>query len=179
MPTNGMLGPLAIGIVYVKKRHFELLRPTLLGAWNVQSPNFIAQDEIAFVPTAQRYEPGVLNISGLYGMVEALELIMSFGLENVARRLLQLKAYLIERLETLGFQILGPKEGPAASSITTFHHPTASMAKLHQTLEQAKILTSLRHDKAGQEYLRFSPHLLNTEEEIERAMQTLTRIPTS
>ena len=33
-----MLGPLAIGIVYVKKRHFELLRPTLLGAWNVVSP---------------------------------------------------------------------------------------------------------------------------------------------
>jgi cysteine desulfurase/selenocysteine lyase len=35
-----MLGPLAIGIVYVKKKHFELLRPTLLGAWNVVSPNF-------------------------------------------------------------------------------------------------------------------------------------------
>lgn len=32
-----MLGPLSIGIVYVKKEHFSLLRPTLLGAWNVKS----------------------------------------------------------------------------------------------------------------------------------------------
>ena len=44
-----MLGPLAIGIVYVKRERFELLRPTLLGAWNAVSPNFNALDEIRFV----------------------------------------------------------------------------------------------------------------------------------
>ncbi len=33
-----MLGPMAIGIVFVRREHFELLRPTLLGAWNVRLP---------------------------------------------------------------------------------------------------------------------------------------------
>jgi len=33
-----MLGPLAIGIVYVRRECFELCRPTLLGSWNVKSP---------------------------------------------------------------------------------------------------------------------------------------------
>src|SRR5207237_5945897 len=72
-----MLGPLCIGIVYVKKEHFELLRPTLLGAWNVRSPNFITQNEIEFPNTARRYEPGVLNVAGIYGMNAAMEMLMS------------------------------------------------------------------------------------------------------
>src|SRR5262245_42642751 len=48
-----MLGPCAIGIVMVKRQHFDRLRPTLLGSWNVYSPGFIAQEKIRFMPTAQ------------------------------------------------------------------------------------------------------------------------------
>jgi selenocysteine lyase/cysteine desulfurase len=168
-----MLGPLAIGIVYVKKRHFELLRPTLLGAWNVVSPNFITQEEIAFVPTAQRYEPGVLNIAGVYGMRAALELIASHGIEQVATRLLELKAHLLRGLDELGFSVLGPREGAAASSITTFRHPRASSAALFDALEKAGIVASLRHDREGRDYLRVSPHLYNTEADLDRALDVL------
>ncbi len=168
-----LLGPLAIGIVYVKKRHFELLRPTLLGAWNVQSPNFITQDEVRFVPTAQRYEPGVLNAIGIYGMKAAIELIQSHDIGVVAARLLELKAHLIAQLEPLGFEILGPKSGPNATSITTFRHPTASCAELFTALEKAHIVASLRHDRAGRDYLRFSPHFYNTETELDTAVRVL------
>ena len=168
-----LLGPLAIGIVYVKKRHFELLRPTLLGAWNVVAPNFIAQDEIAFVPTAQRYEPGVLNVAGIYGMRAAIDLINGIGIDRVAARLLELKLYLLSQIEPLGFQVLGPREGATASGTTTFRHPTASSAQLFQALEKAGVIASLRHDREGLDYLRFSPHFYNTEEEIDRAVEVL------
>ena len=43
-----MLGPMAIGIVYVAKHNFELCRPTLLGSWNIQSPQFLAQETMTF-----------------------------------------------------------------------------------------------------------------------------------
>lgn len=165
-----MLGPLAIGIVYVKKRHFDLLRPTLLGAWNVVSPNFITQDEVNFVPTAQRYEPGVLNVAGIYGMTEGLRLIADHGIERVADRLLELKAYLLEQIEPLGFEVIGPREGPAAHSTTTVRHPTASATEMFQALEAAGVLTSLRYDAQGRDYLRISAHLYNTEEELDRTV---------
>lgn len=87
-----LLGPMAMGIVYVAKRHFETVRPTLLGAWNVNSPRFLTQDHIEFVPTAQRYEPGVLNAAGVYGMKAALELLLGVGVGNVASRLLELES---------------------------------------------------------------------------------------
>jgi selenocysteine lyase/cysteine desulfurase len=168
-----LLGPLAIGIVYVRREHFELLRPTLLGAWNVVSPNFIAQDEIEFVPTAQRYEPGVLNVAGIYGMMAALELIASHGIAAIAARLLELKAHLVAQLDELGFQILGPRSGPAVTSTTTFRHPHVGSAALFAALEKENVIASLRHDREGRDYLRFSPHFYNTEAEIDAAAAVL------
>ena len=168
-----MLGPLAIGIVYVKKRHFDLCRPTLLGAWNVHSPNFVAQDEIRFVPTAQRYEPGVLNISGIYGMRAAIEMFLHHGMERVAARILELTAFLASRLRERGYEIHSPTEGASASGIITFRHPQRSAAALHATLEKAAVVCSLRHDREGRDYLRFSPHFYNTETELETVLAHL------
>lgn len=169
-----MLGPLAIGIVYVRRSNFDKLRPTLLGAWNVVSPNFNALDEIRFVATAQRYEPGVLNIAGILGMRAALEFFQSHGLPAVSARLLELKAYLIPRLEELGFRILGPAaDSPAATSITTFRHERTGCAPLATALENAGIIASLRHDRENRDYLRFSPHCYNTEAELDTAIGVL------
>jgi len=168
-----MLGPLAIGIVYVKKRHFDLLRPTLLGAWNVISPNFITQEEIVFHPTAQRYEPGVLNIAGIYGMKAAIDMAMEIGVDKIAARILELKKQITGALEPMGFEIIPPTGGVNASGITTFRHPKADMAKLFTLLEQNDITASLRYDRAGTEYIRLSPHFYNTAAEIDRVMEVL------
>jgi cysteine desulfurase/selenocysteine lyase len=168
-----LLGPMAMGIVYVAERHFETVRPTLLGAWNVQSPKFLAQDTVEFVPTAQRYEPGVLNTSGVYGMKAALELLLEQGVDRIAVRLLELKAVLLGQLLPLGFEVLGPVSGHNASGITTVWHPRSPAFALFQALEAANIVASLRHDRSGREYLRFSPHFYNTEAELLRVAEVL------
>jgi cysteine desulfurase/selenocysteine lyase len=161
-----LLGPMAMGIVYVAERHFETVRPTLLGAWNVQCPKYLTQETIEFVPTAQRYEPGVLNTSGVYGMKAALELLLEQGVDRIGARLLELKAVLLGQLLPLGFKVLGPVLGPNASGITTVRHPHRPASALFQALEAGAVVASLRHDRAGHEYLRFSPHFYNTEAEL-------------
>jgi selenocysteine lyase/cysteine desulfurase len=168
-----MLGPMAIGIVFVRREHFELLRPTLLGAWNVQAPNFITQPEIAFHPTARRYEPGVLNVAGVHGMRAALELLAAAGIDRVHARILSLKGALTEPLLAAGFQFLGPIDGPAASGITTFRHPGREAAALFRALEQRNVVASLRFDRAGLQYIRLSPHFYNTVDEMGRVVEIL------
>lgn len=170
-----MLGPMAIGIVYVKKCHFELLRPTLLGAWNVLSPNFITQNELRFPETGQRYEPGVLNVAGIYGMKAAIGMLMEIGIEKVAARILDLKKHLVAGVLPLGFEILAPTAGPNASGITTFRHPGAETVKLFRALEEAGIVVSHRFDRAGVEYLRVSPHFYNTTGELDKLISVLQR----
>jgi selenocysteine lyase/cysteine desulfurase len=168
-----MLGPMAMGIVYVAERHFETVRPTLLGAWNVHCPKYLTQEKVEFVPTAQRYEPGVLNTSGVYGMKAALELLLDKGVDRIASRLLELKAFLLGELLPLGFEVLGPVDGPNASGITTVWHPDRTASALFQALEAGGVVASLRHDRAGREYLRFSPHFYNTEAELLRVVEVL------
>ena len=168
-----LLGPEAIGIVYVKKEHFSLLRPTLLGAWNVRSPNFIAQDEIRFPDSAIRYEPGTLNMAGIHGLNAALELLGGCGIEAVAERILMLKAHLVRALLSLGFELFGPASGPNASGITTFFHRNASTSALFRKLEERGIVASLRHNRGGSEMIRISPHFYNTVEELDRVVEAL------
>lgn len=168
-----LLGPCAIGLVMVKRERFEQLRPTLLGAWNVHSPGFLAQPEVRFVPTAQRYEPGALNFPGIYAMKAGLELLLDTGIDRIAARLLELKAALLARLEPLGFTALAPREGPTAHAITTLRREGADHKALHEKLLAAGIVSSLRADRAGREWLRFSPHFYNTEAEFDRVAAVL------
>jgi cysteine desulfurase/selenocysteine lyase len=169
-----LLGPMAIGIVYVKQENFEILRPTLLGAWNVHSPDYITQEKIKFHPTARRYEPGVLNASGIVGFKAVLELIDEFGMENISSQLLKLKSHLINKLESLGFSINGPRIGPNTSSITTFKPSEGNALAIFDKLNKAGIICSCRKDRSGEQFLRFSPHFYNTETEIDRTIEILT-----
>ncbi len=166
-----MLGPLASGIVYVKKSRFESLRPILLGASNIRSPDFIAQEEIRFLDTAARYEPGVLNLGPILGMQASLELLLAVGLEAVATRIGALIKRLSEGLGELGFQTAGPVEGRSASGILAVTHPSAEMSDLFQKLQNHRVTASLRHDRQRRAYLRWSPHFYTTEEEIDRTVE--------
>ncbi len=169
-----LLGPLAIGIVYVARRNFERCHPTLIGAWNVHSPNFITQDDIAFTGTAQRYEPGVLNTTGMYGMLAAIDLLLECGLDAVSARILDVRDYLHRALEELGFESLSPSpDEPLRSGILTVRHPAHGSAQLFAAFERAKITASLRNTRSGDAWLRFSPHFYNTREEMDRIVATL------
>ena len=166
-----MLGPMAAGIFYVREEVQSQLRPSLVGAWNVKSPNFIAQDTVEFETGGRRYEPGVLNAAGIYGMRAGLEMLLEYGIENVSARLLALKAHLIPRLEALGFEVLPPTSGAAASGITTAtrNHGTP-LDKVFEHLAAHRVTVSLRHNRAGVPHLRFSPHVYNTETELDRVL---------
>ncbi|MFA7233323.1 MAG: aminotransferase class V-fold PLP-dependent enzyme [Terrimicrobiaceae bacterium] len=169
-----MLGPLAIGIVYVARRNFELCRPTLLGAWNVRSPDFVAQKDIVFEETARRYEPGVLNITGMYGMKASLEMLLAAGLGNVRSSILQVRDALQGQMREMGFVFLSPGEAePLRSGILTCRHPAQDSAGLFSKLEEAGIVASLRADRDGVRWIRFSPHYYNSLGEMDRVAGVL------
>lgn len=172
-----MLGPMTAGIFYVAKNRQEHLHPSLLGAWNVKSPNFIAQDKVDFETGGRRYEPGVLNAQGLVGMEASLELLTGIGIEGIAKRLLELKSQLITGIQELGFEVIGPKNGSNASSITsvTDHANSRRIPELYDTLAQNRIVVSFRHDRKGTPFLRFSPHFYNTATEIEQVLDILRK----
>ena len=159
--------------VYVKEKNMDLLRPSLLGAWNVQSPDYITQKEIRFHPTARRYEPGVLNASGIVGFRAVLKLLNNVGIQTISRRLKKLNHHLVEGLEALNCKILGPSEEKNSSGIKTFSLPTWHAPDIFRHLAESGVIASCRKDRNGNDLLRFSPHFYNSEEEITQALEIL------
>lgn len=173
-----LLGPMSAGIFYVKESLQEKLRPALLGSWNVQSPRFVAQPEIAFERGGRRYEPGALNIVGIIGMKAGIDLITEIGLPAISTQLLRLRRRLLDQVaeKVPGLVAVGAVAEADASGIVTFVRGPDSgldMDALHAALTQQGIIASLRHNRADEPHLRFSPHFYNTEAEMDRVAAAL------
>jgi len=168
-----MLGPSGAGIFYVKKNRQELLRPAIIGGWNVVSPNFIAQREVKFETGGRRFEPGAYTHSVIAGLRAAVELLLEAGPNEITQRITELTQSLREQISPGGFEFLSPEEEKNRSGIVTFRHPAVASDRLWDALKRNEIIVSLRFDRANGSWLRVSPHFYNTDAEIRKIAELL------
>ena len=169
-----LLGPCGAGLLYVRRELQEKLNPPVYGWHNVRNPNFVAQEQIIFCSGAAKYEAGTHNLLGLVGLIAALELVLEIGIENIAIELLRKRAGLVPALEAKGFTVLNADAKPEnASGIVSFHQPGKDLVMLHKKMTEAGVVTSLRTDRKGQNYIRLAPHFYNTDQELQHLMELL------
>lgn len=170
-----MLGPSGAGILFVKKSRHDLLRPAIVGGWNVVSPNFISQREVKFEAGGRKFEPGAYTHSVLAGLKAAVELLLEAGANEISQQISALNRTLRDRIAPAGFEFLSPTDEKNRCGILTFRHLRVSSAQLWEALTKNDIVVSLRHDRADRGWLRVSPHFYNTAVEIERLAEILNR----
>jgi selenocysteine lyase/cysteine desulfurase len=169
-----LLGPCGAGIFYVRRELQEKLNPPIYGWHNVRSPNFVAQEQIIFRSGAVKYEAGTHNLIGLVGLIAAMELALEIGVENISAELLRKRAWLVPALQVKGFTVLNADvKAGNAGGIVSFYQNGKDLAALNQKLTDAGIVTSLRTNRAGQNFIRLSPHFYNTDEELQRVLELL------
>jgi selenocysteine lyase/cysteine desulfurase len=106
-------------------------------------------------------------------MQAAIAMFLRHGMARVASRILELTAHLAQGLRARGYEMHSPTSGENASGITTFRDEKRNMQELHAKLDRAGVVCSLRHDRDGRDYLRFSPHFYNTEAELDAVLALL------
>jgi selenocysteine lyase/cysteine desulfurase len=169
-----LLGPCGAGVFYVKRDLQEKLNPPVYGWHNVRSPNFVAQETIEYRKGAAKFEAGTHNLVGLIGLLTAMELALEIGVDNIAAELARKRAWLVPALMAKGFSVLNPEPKPEnTSGIVSIFHPGKDLTPLHNKLAEAGVVTSLRTDRKGQNYIRFSPHFYNTDAELRRVLELL------
>ena len=169
-----LLGPCAAGLLFVRRELQEKLNPPVYGWHNVRNPNFVAQEQIVFRSGAVKFEAGTHNLLGVVGLIASMELALEIGVENIAAELLRKRALLVPVLQKKGFTVLNADaKTENASGIVTFSQPGKDLVALNQKLSDAGVVASLRSDRKGQNYIRFSPHFYNTDSELERALELL------
>ncbi len=175
-----MLGPNLAGVLYVRRAMQDRLQPALLGSSNVHAPEYISQEELKLVDGAARYEPGSPNLAGIAGMLAAVELLLGFGRDNISARILELRQTLLDALRPKGWRLMledwdtsSEASDAHRSGIISLWHPGRDMSDDFFMLREQGVRVSLRKDRAGTAYLRFSPHAYNTAEELHRAASLL------
>jgi cysteine desulfurase/selenocysteine lyase len=169
-----LLGPCGAGLLYVRREIQEQVNPPIYGWHNVRCPNFVAQERIALHGDSRRYEAGTQNLLGLVGLITAMEMILEIGVDNIASELLRKRAWLVSALKAKGCTVLQADAAPEnASGIVSFHRPGQDLETLHQRWADANVVTSLRADRAGQRYIRLSPHFYNTDAELQRVLEMM------
>src|SRR5271170_8161466 len=169
-----LLGPCGAGIFYVQRELQEKLNPPIYGWHNVRNPNFVAQEQIVFRSGAVKYEAGTQNLVGLVGLIASMEVALEIGVENIAAELLRKRNWLVPALQKKGFTVLNADaKTENASGIVSFFQAGKDLVALNQKLSDAGIVASLRTNRAGQNFIRFSPHFYNTDKELQLALDLL------
>lgn len=167
-----LLGPLAAGVFYVRKDLHEKFRPPIYGWHNVRCPNYVAQEQIVYPPDARRYEAGSENFLGIVGLHASLQMLTEIGVDNISAELLRKRQLLVPELQEKGYTVLqadAPKEN--TSGIISFYREGTDLKAIHSKLESNNIITSLRANRTGQQFIRVSPHFYNTDAELHRLLE--------
>jgi cysteine desulfurase/selenocysteine lyase len=164
-----LFGPSGAGFLYINKRTFNALGMQHTGWLGADWPGF---EDLTVRPPlfqdARKYEMGTRNIIGISALCENIKVLLEFGMKNVETRILGLRSRLRESFEESGYQILTAKQGRQSGIITArFGEGTRDA---FQYLQQSGVVVSLRN-----EWMRFSPHFYNTEEEVDQVIDAMRR----
>lgn len=122
-----------------------------------------------FEPGARRYDVGERsNFTLLPMVIAALELITEWRVDFIAGTLRSLTSQLAAKVQAAGFGV-GP-ESHRAPHLIGLRRPGGLDPALASALAGAKVFVSLRGDS-----IRVSPHLYNTEDDLDRLLAVLDR----
>lgn len=114
------------------------------------------------------------NFFNFHPWAESIELLLRHGIGNVAAWGQGLVDRLTTGLDERCYELLSPRQGPRRSSLVfVTHRDPGRNREVHRALSQAGIDVALRR-----EHLRFSPHVHNTESDIDRALEVLAGLET-
>jgi cysteine desulfurase / selenocysteine lyase len=163
-----LLGPEGAGLFWVRRELVEQLHPVGVG-WNsvIDSRNFGAAG-FRLKPHAGRWESGSLNVGGILALGANLDLLLAYGIDAVAERVLNLTDHLCAAAERVGVKVYSSRLPAEKSGIVSLVVPHGDVRAVVRRCRDAGIVVNQR---AGR--LRVSPHAYNTVEELDRLIELL------
>ncbi|MDP0930061.1 aminotransferase class V-fold PLP-dependent enzyme [Paracoccus onubensis] len=165
-----LLAPTGVGWLYLREELIDQIAVNWPGQSSFtrgKSLDYLDFD-LPFWPDARRYEPGILNYTGLVGLTAAIELFEKVGMDRVAGQIRKVTDYAVEGLRSAGLELISSRNSEDWSGVVSFRVPGQDPADVHRRLGEQGVVISLRGD-----ILRISPHFYNNESDIDRFLAAL------
>ncbi|QDQ14805.1 cysteine desulfurase [Streptomyces spectabilis] len=175
-----LFAPTGIGALYMKPEMTELMRPWQGGGNMIESVSF---ERTTFAPMPHLLEAGTGHISGVVGLLAAIDWLRSFDREAIAAYENALMTYAMQAMATVpGLEVIGSAaERIAVLTFTLAGHDPASVA---DWLDKDGIAVRAGHHCAQpalahyglESAARASFALYNTSEEVDQLVASLRRL---
>ncbi|AOT70476.1 aminotransferase class V-fold PLP-dependent enzyme [Geosporobacter ferrireducens] len=178
---KGLMGPQGTGILYI--REGITLKHMKEGGTGSKS-EFLTQPEIL----PDRYESGTPNTPGIVGLGAGVAYILEEGIEKIRTHEEELTKYFLKELEKIeGIRIYGPKDHRKQAAVISINLGEEDSSEVSYVLDQVFDIAvrsglhcaPMAHKTIGtfeQGTIRFSIGYFNTREDIDKAVDALTRI---
>lgn len=167
-----LLGPYSLGFLYVAPRHRNGTPIEYNWIGRAGSEDFTAlsdySGELRFRPGARRFDVGETSNFALMPMaIAALAQSLEWGVDSIAETIRALTGTLVRRAAELGLSAV-PAERRAPHYVG-LRFLQGVPADLPERLASARIYVSVR----GRNALRVTPHIYNTEADIDRLIRAI------
>ena len=168
------MSPQGAAYLYVRDDLIEKFEPPFAGWASVKPETFEKPDfydiwNMDLSKTASRFETGSPSEISCVGANEGMKMLLSYGTENVKKRIVKVTDHLIDSVKDQGFELQTPEEKQCRSGIVNFK--VDNPQELAEKLQKKGIIVCAR--ASG---IRVSPHFYNTEEEIDKLFEEIKRL---
>jgi cysteine desulfurase/selenocysteine lyase len=175
---KGLCGLYGMGLLYCRAECAERLQPAYLSRFGVDLGDASEADlgsfEYRLAPGARRFDLGNYNFTAAASLDVSLEYLARYGKPAIESYVLGLSHSLARGLLELGLPVSGGAPGPHLAHIVTVGDMAAGghdstndtrMQSLYEYISERKVKLSVRRG-----VLRFSLHLYNTAQDVERLL---------
>lgn len=166
-----LCGPFGAAALFINDRIIDKLEPTFVGWRSMRDPYFFDATRYEYNTGMRAYEYSTMSYSAGFTLGKSVNYINNIGIENIQRQAHKVSRYLMEKLDSIGAQVLSPREDNRRTGAVFTRFPGLDGEEVAANLNKKGVIVSPRFNGT-----RFSCHFFNNEEDVDKAIEILKTV---
>ena len=180
--SHKMMGPMGIGVLYVKKSIMENMKPFLMGGEMIE---YVTREDATFAELPHKFEAGTVNAADAYGLDAAIDYLNNVGYDYIEKKDTELVSRIMDGMKKMGhITVYGSPDPSNHNGIVTFNVEGVHPHDVSSILNEDGVCIRAGHHCAQplMQFLnvgstaRASVYFYNTEKEIDRFLDCLSKV---